>query len=232
MTIFEKDKYIKFLEFLAINQWKSPSQLSQDLFVIYFSGLKKDGFFIEIGASDGFMLSNTLALEKYGWKGIISEPSSIYLDKITKRRCIISTKAVFNESGLKLLFAEVEKFPDLSGLKDNLDKDMNHHRRNESKTVEVETISLNDLIEQNTSSKNIDYISIDTEGSEYEILKNFDFKKYNVEIFTIEHNFIEKKRKAIFDLLNSNNYLRVFTDISQWDDWYIKKNNKTWLLMA
>ena len=109
---------------------------------------------------------------------------------------------------------------------------MNHHRRNESNTVEVETISLNDLIEKNTSNKNIDYISIDTEGSEYEILKNFDFKKYSVEIFTVEHNFIEKKRKAIFDLLNSNNYLRVFTDISQWDDWYIKKNNKTWLLMA
>ena len=232
MTQITKNNYIKFLEFLAINQWKAPSQLSQDLFVIYFSGRKKDGFFIEIGASDGFLLSNTLALEKYGWKGIISEPSSVYRDKIIKRKCIISKKAVFNESGLKLLFAEVEKYPDLSGLKDSLDKDMNHHRRNESNTIEVETISLNDLIEQNTSNKNIDYISIDTEGSEYEILKNFDFKKYSVEIFTVEHNFIEKKRKAIFDLLNSNNYLRVFTNISQWDDWYIKKNNKTWLLMT
>ena len=232
MNQITKDKYIKFLEFLAINQWNAPSQLSQDLFAIYFSGGKKDGFFIEIGASDGFLLSNTWALEKYGWKGIISEPSSIWYDKIDKRKCIISKKAVFSESGLKLKFANVKKYPDLSGLKDNLDKDMNYNRRNEANIVEVETISLNDLIEQNTSNKNIDFISIDTEGSEYEIIKNFDFEKYNVEIFTIEHNFIEKKRKAIFDLLSSNNYLRVFTNISQWDDWYIKKNNKTWLLMA
>ena len=231
MTQIKKDNYIKFLEFFAINQWNAPSQLSQDLFVIYFSGGKKDGFFLEIGACDGFYLSNTLGLERYGWKGIISEPSSVWYDKIKKRKCIISKKAVFSESGLKLKFEEVKKYPELSGLKENLDKDNNHHLRNEANTVEVETISLNDLIGQNTSNKNIDYISIDTEGSEYEILKNFDFKKYNIEIFTVEHNFIEKKRKAIFNLLSSNNYLRVFTNISQWDDWYIKKNNKILLSM-
>ena len=167
-----------------------------------------------------------MGLERYGWKGIISEPSSVWHNKIKKRKCIISKKAVFSQSGLKLKFEEVKKYPELSGLKENLDKDNNHHLRNEANTVEVETISLNDLIGQNTSNKNIDYISIDTEGSEYEILKNFDFKKHNIEIFTVEHNFVEKKRKAIFDLLSSNNYLRVFTNISQWDDWYIKKNNK------
>jgi FkbM family methyltransferase len=231
MTQIKKDNYIKFLEFFAINQWNAPSQLSQDLFVIYFSGGKKDGFFLEIGACDGFHLSNTLGLERYGWKGIISEPSSVWHNKIKKRKCIISKKAVFSESGLKLKFEEVKKYPELSGLKENLDKDNNHHLRNEANTIEVETISLNNLIEQNTSNKNIDYISIDTEGSEYEILKNFDFKKHNIEIFTVEHNFVEKKRKAIFDLLSSNNYLRVFTNISQWDDWYIKKNNKILLSM-
>ena len=55
---------------------------------------------------------------------------------------------------------------------------------------DVETITLNDLIAENTDKKSIDYISIDTEGSEYEIIKNFDFNKYAVEIFTIEHNYI------------------------------------------
>ena len=231
MNQITKEKYIKFLEFLAINQWNAPSQLSQDLFAIYFSGGKKDGFFLEIGACDGFLLSNTWALEKYGWKGIISEPSSVWHDRIARRKCIVSKKAVFNKTGLKLKFEDVKKYPELSGLKENLDKDNNHTLRNDTNTVEVETISLNDLIEQNTSNRNIDYISIDTEGSEYEILKNFDFNKFNVEIFTVEHNFIEKKRKAIFDLLTSNNYLRIFTNISQWDDWYIKENNKTFLSM-
>ena len=45
MKILDKDKYTKFLEFFAINKWEASSQLSQDLFVIYFTGGKKGGFF-------------------------------------------------------------------------------------------------------------------------------------------------------------------------------------------
>jgi len=231
MIIFEKDKYIKFLEFFAINQWEASSQLSQDLFVIYFTGGKKDGFFLEIGACNGFKLSNSLVLEKHGWKGIVSEPNPIWHNKLINRKCIISKKAVFSKSGLKLKFKSVEKYPELSGLEQYLEKDNNYEFRNNANTNEVETISLNDLIEENASENNIDYISIDTEGSEYEILKNFNFKKYNVEIITVEHNFVEKKRDLIFDLITSHNYIRVFTNISRWDDWYIKKNNKILLSM-
>ena len=89
----------------------------------------------------------------------------------------------------------------------------------------MKTITLNDLIAENTDKKSIDYISIDTEGSEYEIIKNFDFNKYAVEIFTIEHNYIKEKRDKIYDLLIKNNYVRVFDNLSHWDDWYIKKDN-------
>ena len=196
--IFEKDKYIKFLEFFATNRSETSSQLSQDLFVIYFTGGKKDGFFLEIGACNGFKLSNSLVLEKHGWKGIVSEPNPIWHNKLINRKCIISKKAVFSKSGLKLKFKSVEKYPELSGLKQYFEKDNNHEFRNNANTIEVETISLNDLIKENASENNIDYISIDTEGSEYEILKNFNFKKYNVEIITVEHNFVEKKKR--FDI--------------------------------
>ena len=79
MTIFEKDKYIKFLEFFAINKWEAFSQLSQDLFVIYFTGGKKNGFFLEIGACDGFKLSNTLALERHSWKKMETQKIIIFI---------------------------------------------------------------------------------------------------------------------------------------------------------
>ena len=58
-----------------------------------------------------------------------------------------------------------------------------------------------------------------------------NLEQYNVEIITVEHNFVEKKRDLIFDLITLHNYVRVFTNISQWDDWYIKKNNKILLSM-
>ena len=84
---------------------------------------------------------------------------------------------------------------------------------------------INDLLEQHNAPKNIDYISIDTEGSEFSILKELDLKKYNVSVFTIEHNFIEEKRNKVKQLLEKNNYFRVFEKISAFDGWYVKKNN-------
>ena len=217
--------YSNFLEFIVSNRWKSKSQISQDLFVLYFTQQKKDGYFIEIGACDGKHLSNTFSLEKRGWTGIICEPSNFWLQKIKNRKCILSKKAVFSESGKKLIFNEVPKHPELSGFNDYLDNDNNSKLRKDFSSYEVETISLNDLISEHVDKKQIDYISIDTEGSEFEILKNFDFKKQQVEIFTIEHNFLDEKRAKIFKIMTENNYKRVFETLSHWDDWYVKKDN-------
>ena len=58
--------------------------------------------------------------------------------------------------------------------------------------------------------KNIDYLSIDTEGSEYEILKTFDFDKYNSKVITCEHNYTPARNK-IYSLLSANGYQRKFT---------------------
>ena len=59
------------------------------------------------------------------------------------------------------------------------------------------TICLNHLIEFHNFDRNIDYISIDTEGNELNIIKKFNFKKYSVNFFTIEHNFNNESRKKI-----------------------------------
>ena len=217
--------YLNMLEFFASNKWRSSSQISQDLLVLYFSQFKKDGFFVEIGAADGFYLSNTLVLENFGWKGIIAEPLPRWHQKIRQRKCHVDLRCVYEKSNSKLIFEDVFDNPELSGISEDLDQDNNASLRRNTKKLEVNTISLNDLLEEYKAPKNIDYISVDTEGSEYKILKNFNFNKYDVVIFTIEHNFIETKRNNVLQLMSANNYVRVFQKISQWDDWYIKKNN-------
>ena len=63
-------------------------------------------------------------------------------------------------------------------------------------------------------------MSIDTEGSEYDILKDFNFEKYTFKIITVEHNFT-KNREKIKNLLESKGYVRVYEKFSKWDDWYI-----------
>jgi FkbM family methyltransferase len=218
--------YSDMLEFFVCNKWRSKAQISQDLFALYFSQFSKDGFFVEIGAADGFYLSNTFSLEISGWKGIIVEPLPSCHKKIRERKCYIDLRCVYEKSNYKLIFEDVLDYPELSGVTEDLEQDGNESLRKNSKKLKVDTITLNDLLDEYKAPNKINYISVDTEGSEYKILKNFNFKKYDVEIFTIEHNFIEGKRNKIFELMLANNYLRVFQKISQWDDWYIKKDNK------
>ena len=97
----------------------------------------------------------------------------------------------------------------------------NSSRRQKKKIYPVPTISLNDLLQTHNAPKNIDYLSIDTEGTEFEILNAFDFSKYSIKIITVEHNFTSK-REEIFELLSRNGYNRVFKEISLFDDWYVE----------
>ncbi|MFM8245210.1 MAG: FkbM family methyltransferase, partial [Candidatus Fonsibacter sp.] len=81
-------------------------------------------------------------------------------------------------------------------------------------------ISLEDVLKKFNAPLYIDYLSVDTEGSEFEILKNFNFSMFTFKIITCEHNFT-KNRQKIFNLLSQKGYVRKFKNLSQFDDWYI-----------
>jgi hypothetical protein len=84
----------------------------------------------------------------------------------------------------------------------------------------VPTISLDNLLERHGAPNEIDYLSIDTEGSEFVILKDFPFQKWKIRIITVEHNY-SVARNSIKDLLYFNGYKRKFEGLSKWDDWYV-----------
>ena len=102
-------------------------------------------------------------------------------------------------------------------------KEIANERMN-GKIYKVETISLNDLLQKYNCPKVFDYLSIDTEGTEYEIIKNLNFNKFSSKIITIEHNYNEVERNKIYKLLAKHNYSRVLEEISCWDDWYVKND--------
>ena len=93
-------------------------------------------------------------------------------------------------------------------------------RKKGGKTISVETISLNDVVKNNFNGICPSYISIDTEGSEYEILKPFDLDKFRPKLFTIEHNHTKNESK-IDDLLIPKGYVRIFRELTAFDAWYI-----------
>lgn len=76
-----------------------------------------------------------------------------------------------------------------------------------------------DLLIKNNARKFIDYLSLYTEGPELSILQGFDFSKFSFGIIAVEHNY-KNDRDKIFALLSSAGYLRRFTNLSKWDDWY------------
>ena len=85
----------------------------------------------------------------------------------------------------------------------------------------VETVSLGDLLREHSAPETIDYLSIDTEGSELEILEAFDFQDYRFLAITVEHNHVQENRERIKNLLESKGYVNVLGNFSRWDDWYL-----------
>ena len=200
----------------------SKSQFLQDLFVLNTLNFKRDGYFIEFGATNGVDLSNSYILEKkFNWDGILAEPSRNWHKELRANRTShIDTDCVWKKSGEKLLFLEAD-IGEYSTLSKTANNDRNFHKRKRAQKYDVTTISLNDLLSKHKAPTEIDYLSIDTEGSEYEILEDFDFNKYNIKIVTCEHNYTSNREK-IFSLMNKNGYKRVYQEISQCDDWYVK----------
>jgi FkbM family methyltransferase len=209
--------------FFHLKRGEAKAQLFQDLWVLWEMKGKTGGFFVEFGAADGMDLSNTYLLEeKYGWKGILSEPMPDWHPQLKRRTAIVDTRCVWSVSGEKLPFL-CSNIPELSGLKETASGDGHSGKRRNARQVEVETVSLYDLLKEHHAPQVIDYLSVDTEGSEYEILSHFDFASFQIKLITVEHNYSESRQK-IHDLLSRNGYLRVFEEFSSCDDWYVHKS--------
>lgn len=201
---------------------KSKSQLRQDLFVLSELGFKRNGFFVEFGAANGVDLSNTYLLEKdFGWRGVLAEPARCWHHRLARNRsAAIETRCVWTTSGAKLKFNEVV-LGELSTISAFSSADLHRETRKSGRTYEVETISLNNLLEQHNAPLQVDYLSIDTEGSEFEILSSFDFHRHSFSVITCEHNYTPL-REQIFALLTAHGYVRKHQELSEFDDWYVK----------
>ena len=197
---------------------KSQSQLIQDLIVINHFDLKKGGNFIEFGATDGITLSNTYQLENdFSWDGVLIEPvKTSFLELKNNRNVICLNKVVFNKKNIINFHEDVSS--ELSTIEGFSNSDLN--KRKKKTTYEVEAVTLNEIFKESLKTNYVDFISIDTEGTELIILENFNFKKYKFGFLCVEHNFTDNREK-IHELLIENGYKRIYVEYSKWDDFYV-----------
>ena len=207
---------------------RAQGQLFQDLWVLFELGDLQPGYFVDFGATNGVTMSNSHLLEKHhGWQGILAEPNPEYHERLGRERgARISHKCVYSRSGLTMDFLCTQQGT-FSRLADIAPGDRHEtEKRMNPRTIAVETITLEDLLQEHGAPETIDYLSVDTEGSELEILQAFDFSRRFVRCLTVEHNYTPM-REALHELLTAQGYVRRFPEFSRFDDWYVHREART-----
>jgi FkbM family methyltransferase len=210
--------------------YKSRAQLLQDIAAVICNEAKRGGYFVEVGVGDGRHLSNTLLLEEeFGWSGLLVEPNIENHAAITAhRKAKLAIKAAYSVSGEKVMFTSRNDVTELSGITTHLDK---KRLTDEVSQYEVETARLDDLLEEAKAPTDIDFMSIDTEGSELEILSGLSLDRWKINMLAIEHNHEIGKLAALEKILQPFGYSRVFSGISQFDAWFIHSRVKSKYLL-
>ena len=153
----------------------------------------------------------------------MSEPSPGWKENLeANRSCKKDYRCVYSESGKTVNFYQTTE-KEYSTISNFSNSDKHQSKRRSFIQYEIATITLNDLLKEHNAPLEMDYLSIDTEGSEYAILEHLDFKKYSFKVITVEHN--NTVNKTLIDkLLEKNGYKKQLEDLSQFESWFTNSN--------
>jgi len=171
-------------------------QYHQDRFVAELFDQKRGGFFVDIGANDGVSFSNTYYFENFlGWSGIAFEPHPIVYRQLSASRTCATVNAGVGPANTIMKFSCVDVGAAmLSGFTETFDSGHRRRIRREVRKagvkireIDVPTLRLADVMADHKRDT-IDYLSLDTEGGELEILRSIDFDRFYVRCLSIENN--------------------------------------------
>jgi FkbM family methyltransferase len=181
----------------------TASDIGQDKWVVEtVLPRKRNGFFVELGGFDGVTLSNTLLLEKrYGWSGICIEPDpSAFRHLLANRQCTCVNTAIGAHSGT------IEFVPDgvLGRVQVGGGGETPPSQTNPSIRVPVRPLAA--VLSEHRAPTTIDYLSLDVEGYEEEVLLGFPFQQYRFLCMTVE-----RPTPALQTHLRANGYVPVIS---------------------
>jgi hypothetical protein len=203
-----------------IRSIQSNSQFGQDLWVIRVLQGKRNGYFLEIGAGDGLWISNTLVLEReLGWTGLLVEPSGAFHRLVGNRPgaicvdCCIAAEErevtlfeIFDrgQAGISELAAGNTL---LSQVRNDIGSSEGEQKTSSQwgefrRAVRKQAYPLATVLERHHAPRVIDYFSLDVEGFEFEILRNFPFDRYRFRCLGVE-----RPTKLLHALLCGNGYV-------------------------
>lgn len=207
----------RFMRYYATHFRESNSQWSQDMFVSYVMKRRIGGAFLELGGADGVTHSNTLSLEQFlDWKGVLVEPHPeqfrlLTLARSNKRNQLINCAATPSGSAESLELIDAGQLSTLSNyLTDDLHRE---HREAATRTYTVKALPIHEILER---AHSLDYLSLDVEGPELELLSAIDWKKQSPPfVITVEHNWRTDVISGLRELLTNVGYKEAFPEM----DW-------------
>lgn len=180
---------------------------------------KCNPYFVDIGAFDGINTSNTLTLEEQGWTGICVEANSEVFSSLVLNR----PKAI----KLNVAAAAFDGHLNFSGFSATTD----------TSAPSIACAKLDTILLLADAPYEIGYLSLDIEGMEPEVLAEFNFNKYQINLATIEHNLYldgPRNKDLIFQIMSDNGFVRTVDNapcldsnpayyMQPYEDWYVNR---------
>ena len=176
---------------------------------------QKKGIYIDIGCGHPIKNNNTYLLNKKGWSGINIDLDidNIELFKIYRPKDLNICAAISDEIKDTDLFF----YHSRSALNTIDKKTANYQKAKVTSIEKIKTTTLNNVLGESIyNSSNIDFLSIDVEGSELSVLKNFNFHKFKPKVIVVEYldlslNKLEIKNLNIQNAMNSEIYKLIIS---------------------
>lgn len=201
-----------FLHPLIIEQaskLNSSAQYCEDLILDVLLGFKDEGFYIDIGANDSSIFSNTERFYKRGWTGINIEPDPVSFEKFKEKRA----KDINLNIGIGISRKELDFYrlsaDTLSTFSKNAVKKYIKDGHKVLDVLKIPVKPLNDIFEEYAGGREVDFMSVDVEGFEIEVLKSNDWKKYRPKIIILE---INQNQNKLLVYLSACQYKIVFNN--------------------
>ncbi|MEJ0001579.1 MAG: FkbM family methyltransferase [bacterium] len=192
----------------------SYSQSGEDLLLDSFLSHKRKGFYVDVGAYDPVYLSNTYKFYKRGWRGIQIEPNPKRIAWFKKRRpgTINLNVGIGEKSTSKFFIFDADALSTFSAEEAAKAKSFGHEVLD---TITVDILPLKEVFDAYAKDTVIDFMSVDTEGYDLEVLKTNDWTQYRPQFIVLEtveydRNKYGKKENAVYDKFMSEiNYEKV-----------------------
>jgi FkbM family methyltransferase len=191
------------------------SQFAQDAFLdrVVFRGLR-GGFFVDVGAHDGEAFSNTVAFERLrDWRGLCIEPNPPVFEKLRRARRAECLQCCIALTEGETAFLQIEGRSEmLSGIVDAYSAEHRERMAREAridgstgKIIKVPTLPLRSILAERAIDE-VHLLSVDTEGSEIEVLRSLDWDRVLVHAVTIEDNYGDAR---IAELLGDRGFVPI-----------------------